>query len=628
MNNITTLFDIFLNTISNYEDKEAFIYKKNNIEYRVTYKELFNDVLVLSRAFTQKGVKKSDKVMFISDNRYEWIVTDLALISLGAISVPRGTDTPTQELEYIMTHSNCKFLVIENPQSYLQHKDMLDTLSLSSVFIIDNFEQENSDETICTYEELTKDRYISDADIENFKNLKDIHDAKDVFAIIYTSGTTGKPKGVQLNHINMKYNIDTVPNIINLKSEDSWLSILPSWHVYERGVEYIAMSRGSKIIYSNIKTFGADLQIYKPTIVATVPRIWESMYFKINNTLSKTPTKAYIFNKLVEISKAYKYNKRVIKNQLPRYEIQDCSKQFVKKIVPFFKVILLYPLYLIAMKKLSAVQDKFGGRLKLAISGGGALPEYIDEWIDALGIRIVNSYGMTECSPSIAGRALNCDIFGTTGPALDGTKIRVVDESGDALKAGEVGEVQVKGPQVMSGYYNNDEENRKTFTCDGYLKTGDLGKLTITGELVITGRIKEIIVLANGENVDPSRIESAVSSLPFINDLMLVGQDKKGLGLLIVADFEILKEYVSKKLNKAIDSVEHAMEDKYIVNNIKSELNELLNTKYGFKPFEKLQNIHFLEKEFKVGEELTNTLKKKRHIIEKKYQALIDKFIK
>ena len=172
------------------------------------------------------------------------------------------------------------------------------------------------------------------------------------------------------------------------------------------------------------------------------------------------------------------------------------------------------------------------------------------------------------------------------------------------------------------------EETKKTFTDDGYLKTGDLGKLTIGGELILTGRTKEIIVLSSGENIDPSRIESAVSILPYITDAMLVGQDKKGLGLLIVADFELLKEYMSTKLNKVVESAEQVMDDKSIISDIKREMNEILHKKHGFKPFEKLQNIHFLDKEFKVGEELTNTLKKKRHYIEKKYHELINNFLK
>jgi len=287
----------------------------------------------------------------------------------------------------------------------------------------------------------------------------------------------------------------------------------------------------------------------------------------------------------------------------------------------------LYPLHLFAQKKFEAVRQKFGGRLRLAISGGGSLPDYLDTWIDAIGIRIVNAYGMTECAPAIAGRALNCNTFGTLGPAVRDTELVILSKKGTPLPCGEVGEIAVRGDQVMPGYYKNDEANAASFTEDGFFLTGDLGKLTCKNELVITGRSKEIIVLASGENVDPSRIESAVAALPFIQDMVVVGQDKKGLGLLIVPDLEHLKSFVAEKFGKVIHSIENVAEDKQITNKIKGELNAVLKHKQDFKSFENLQKIHFLTEEFTIGEELTNTYKKKRHFIEKKYQELIDRLL-
>jgi len=289
---------------------------------------------------------------------------------------------------------------------------------------------------------------------------------------------------------------------------------------------------------------------------------------------------------------------------------------------------LLAPLNLLAKKKLHLVQEKFGGRLRVAISGGGSLPPYLDEWIDAIGIRIVNAYGMTECAPAIAGRSVSCEVFGTLGPPTKNTDLKIVGEDGETLPAGEVGEIQLKGEQVFPGYYNNEEENVKAFTVDGFFKTGDLGKLTVTGELVITGRSKEIIVLASGENIDPSRIESEITKLPFISDAVLVGQDKKGLGALIVPDFEQLRKFINDKLESGDQDDDKLVSDKQVLSRVKTEINRLLHPKHGFKPFEKMQNIHFLDKEFKMGEELTNTMKKKRHVIETKYREVISKLLK
>ncbi|PLX99173.1 MAG: long-chain fatty acid--CoA ligase, partial [Desulfuromonas sp.] len=330
----------------------------------------------------------------------------------------------------------------------------------------------------------------------------------------------------------------------------------------------------------------------------------------------------------VKVSTLFNRQQRVLCNQLPRFAAGVSLPRGLAKLKAVVLLLLLLPANLLAKKKLRGVQEKFGGRLRMAISGGGSLPPYLEAWIDAVGIRIVNAYGMTECAPAIAGRGLNCEIFGTLGPPTQDTELRIVNADGVLLGPGEVGEIQIRGEQVFSGYYNNEEENLKAFTADGFFKTGDLGKLTVTGELIITGRSKEIIVLASGENIDPSRIESALTQLPFVSDAVLVGQDKKGLGALIVPDFEQLRHFVGSTYERGHDSMEHLLKDKHALDRIKAEMNRMLHPKQGFKPFEKLQNIHFLDKEFKIGDELTNTLKKKRHVIETKYHEIIGKLLK
>ena len=623
-----TLFHMFMRTYEQHKEKQAFIYKVADKEFDVSYEKLFEDVLVLSRAFKAKKIEKGSKVMFLCDNRYEWMVTDLALISLGAISIPRGCDTPTQELEYILSHSGAEFLIVENEHIYMRHEMMLTGLKLKAIFILEAPNVHSFLSNIYSYQDILKDRTIHSDEIAMFVNTQNGLDEDDICTMIYTSGTTGTPKGVILTHKNIMYNVREIPPLIALQSSDVWVSILPSWHIFERAAEYVALSRGCCTVYSTIKTFAADLEYYKPTIVATVPRLWESMYSKINTALEKKdPKKAKLFTKLVAISAAYNRANRILNDELPCFEKRSALFTCKEKTIAFFKRLMLSPLNAIAKKKLALVQEKFGGRLRLAVSGGGALPDFLDTWIDAIGIRIVNAYGMTECAPVISGRALQCNTFSTLGPATKDTQLKIVNKEGDQLGAGEVGEIWVKGEQVMQGYYKNPEENAKSFSEDGFFKTGDLGKLTIKEELIITGRSKEIIVLASGENVDPSRIESTISMLPFITDAILVGHTKKGLGALIVPDFEKLKEYVAVHFNKAVHNIEQVMEDKQIVAKIKSEMNDLLHHNQGFKPFEKLQNIHFLEKEFSVGEELTNTFKKKRHVIEKKYKEVIDKFI-
>jgi long-chain acyl-CoA synthetase len=617
---------MFIDACQKWPQKSAFIYRVEKKEFVVTYEKLFEDVVLLSRALKSKGVTKGSKVMLLSDNRYEWIVSDLALVSLGAISIPRGSDTPTKELEYILAHAEASYAIIETPALLESHKAVLG--DLKSIFIIEAPLVHTFFSNIYSYNDLLKDRTILPKDIENFTKRKENLSSSDIFTLIYTSGTTGKPKGVILTYKNIMHNVLYLPLVINLTHDDSWLSILPSWHIFERAAEYLSIAYGCTTVYSTVKTFASDLQEYRPTLVATVPRLWESMYVKINNTLKKQdPKKAKIFEKLVAISAAYNRFDRMRKGHLPLFKKLSFLQRFFFTCKGNLGVFFLALPNKFAKKKLKPVQEKFGGRLRLAISGGGSLPDYLDAWIDALGIRIVNAYGMTECAPGIAGRGLQCDVFGTIGYPIKNIEVVIMDENAKPVPQGEVGEIWVRGDNVTPGYYKALEENAKSFTPDGFFKTGDLGKFTIGGELVITGRSKEVIVLANGENVDPSRIESAISMLPFVSDAIVVGQDKKGLGLLIVPDFEQLKSYVQEHYGEVVDNLEHLLEKKNLTQKIKSKINELIQPKKGFKPFEKLQNIHFLDEEFKKGSELTNTLKKKRHVIEKKYKELIDKLL-
>ena len=621
-----SLHDVLLRANREHPESEAFIYRAAGDEHVVTYRKFYEDVLLLTRAFAEKKIGKGTKVLFLSDNRYAWIVTDFALIALGAISVPRGSDSPTRELEHIIDHSGCEFLISETHDLLEKHSSLFEQKKLRNIFVIEGEKEHKLFSNLFSYNELLKDRTITPEDLRIFELRGDNLDLEDIFTLIYTSGTTGNPKGVILNYRNIMYNVDSIPLVVDLRRDDYWLSVLPTWHIFERAAEYMAISSGGCTVYSSVKTFSEDLQFYKPTLVCSVPRLWEALYTKINAALEeKGKSKARIFALLVKVSAAYRHNQRLLKNQLPRFNKDYFINTLPCKLLALVKLILLAIPYKLAQKKFVLVQERFGGQLRLAISGGGSLPKYLDEWIDALGIRIVNAYGMTECAPAIAARGVYCEIFGTLGPALPGTEIRITNEHDQSVPAGVEGEIQVKGPQVMPGYYNNDEENAKTFTVDGFLKTGDLGKLTISGELLITGRSKEIIVLASGENIDPSRIEGAITMLPFVKDAVLVGQDRKGLAALIVPDFEKLKEFAREKLQRTKGSNEEMLQDKGLADRTRQEINKLLQPKEGFKSHEKLTNLRFLANEFIPGEELTNTLKKKRHVIERKYRELIDK---
>ena len=619
-----------METCRRFADRPAFIYRVGAEELTVDYAKLREDVILLTRAFEDRKITHGSRVLLLSDNRYAWIVTDLALMALGAVSVPRGSETPTLELEYIVDHAECSFIIVETDTLLNRHQEMLSARKeIKTVFLIEGSDKHTLFSRIYAYNDILKDRSLSDADFEGFERMVAEITQHDLVTIIYTSGTTGNPKGVMLNHRNILFNTETLPPIVNLNEQDLWVSILPSWHIFERALELLALSCGSCIVYSSLKTFANDLVTYRPTLVATVPRLWESLYSKVIATVAERGHRALsLFNLLIRISTRYRRAQRQLRGHLPQFSKISRTTRFKEKVQALILLTFLFLPFLLARKKLAPLNEKFGGRLRMAVSGGGSLPGYLEDWIDAIGIRIANAYGMTECAPAIAGRGYNSEIHGTLGRPICVTELRLVDDHGQEVEPGVEGEIEVRGPQVFEGYYNNDEENRKAFTADGFFRTGDLGKLTIGGELILTGRSKEIIVLASGENIDPSRIEGAIGQLPFVSDAVLVGQDRKGLAALIVPDWDKLKDFVAERFNQITDKTEDLQQDMALRDRVKNEINRVLQPRNGFKPYEKLQKIDFLNHEFKVGEELTNTFKKRRHIIERKYRELIDRLFK
>lgn len=625
-----TLFQVLMKSCNAYRDNTAYIYRAADDEIDVRYGKVFEDILLMSRAFSARGVNAGDRVMFLSDNRYGWIVTDLSIMALGAVTVPRGSDTPTQELLFIMQNSNCSHLVVESEKLLEQHRGIIKAISgLKTVFVMVGPAIHSLFGKIYSYQDLLKDRTYSDRDIERFVERGNKVRPDDLLSIIYTSGTTGMPKGVMLTHANIMHNVRCIPAIIELTAEDRWLSILPSWHIFERTAEYVAFAEGCCLVYSSVKRFSQDLEYYRPTVVATVPRVWESLYNRVQTGLKKKGRAAtMLFTLLVLISSSFRRNYRMIQGNLPVFGDESALLQVLKKIKSCLVYALLSPFYVIARKKLAVVQQRFGGRLRLAVSGGGALVDFLEDWLDAVGIRIVNAYGMTECSPAIAGRGPECHTYGTLGHPVIDTDLRIVNEEGELLPPGQEGFIEVRGPQVSAGYDNSPEETAKSFTSDGFLKTGDLGKLTRKNELIITGRAKDVIVLASGENIDPSRIESTITMFPFIEDAVLVGQDKKGLGALLVADLDELREWVEKTFVNSKKEKLSLLTDNRILEKIRKDINYKLKPAKGFKSYERLLGITFLEKSLSAGEELTNTLKKKRYIIERKYKDRINQLFK
>ncbi len=443
----------------------------------------------------------------------------------------------------------------------------------------------------------------------------------DLFTIIYTSGTTGNPKGVMLTHQNMMYNVIEVPKMVGLRKGDINLSILPVWHVFERAVDYAMIYVGAPLSYTNIRDLRDDFQKIKPTFMASAPRLWENIYLGIKNKVeSAGGAKKKIFNAGYTVGTAYRRSLDYLTgNTLIQFKENPLIK-IIKKLVSLIKVILLLPLNSLFGKILfSKLRGALGGRLRGTISGGGALPLHVDEFFNAIGIPIYEGYGMTECAPIIAVRQVGNIVQGTVGYTCPNSSIEIRNEKGEVVPQGEMGVVHVKGPQVMEGYYKNKEETNKALK-DGWLNTGDLGFISSTGTLSLRGRAKDTIVLSGGENIEPVPIENLLVENDFINQVMVVGQDKKTLGALIWPDYPKLQE-AGYKVEEGQDLNANQEIRKVFTEVIKKSI----SADNGFKSFERISGFQFLPKAMEVGDELTNLFKMKRNVITDKYKDLVEK---
>jgi long-chain acyl-CoA synthetase len=573
-------------------------------------------------------VRRGDKIGLISDNRPEWIVADLACISIGTPDVPRGSDTTPKEIEFILGHAGATAAFVEDARQLERVLAMRGRVrGLRLVVVLDpGYSEEQLPCDVHRLEDLiAKGRELRAGGDRRLEEARGAIRPADVATIIYTSGTTGEPKGVVLAHRNLMQNIAVLPGHLQITNEDLFISLLPPWHVFERMVEYVAIAAGACQFYSGIRTLAADMARERPTFMASVPRVWEGIYGRVVANIAKEPaTKRRVFELLLAASKRFIFAYKVLQGRDTLYRRPGVAARAAAVLRALTTVVLLSPVYAFAQRKFAAIRARTGGRLRAAVSGGGALPPYVDEFFAAAGITLLEGYGLTETSPVLAIRTFDRQVLGTVGQPIPGTEVRIVDEQGRDLPQGEKGIVLCRGGQVMLGYHKRPEETAKVLSDDGWFNTGDLGRMTTRGELSLTGRAKETIVLLGGENVEPTPIEEALKESPFISQVMVVGQDKKHLGALIVLTIEAARDWLAARgvADKLSASEVCAREEVFAL--VKSELHRLLTEERGFKYYERIPRFALLEREFAVGEELTQTMKMRRSVIAERYAARIE----
>ena len=615
------LAEMFLETKKNYGNKSAFATRTKDKKFeKISYHELFEQAENLSTALIDLGVSACDHVGIIADNRLEWILADIAVIFAGAADVPRGTDVTDGDICYILPHADVKFVFVENSQvaqKIIKNKDKLPKLTL----ILMDKDSIPTEGILHLYDLIERGKSLRQLGDERVKSRIQNIKKDDLFTLIYTSGTTGAPKGVMLTHHNVMSLINHNP--VNFTTEDRFLSILPVWHIFERTFEMLGIARGSCTYYTNIRNLKEDLQIVRPTFLASAPRLWESLYQGIMANLEKAPKiNQSLFFLAYSISNHFQSAIRFLKFQ----EIDlDGRSIFHSAMIGIYKIavvlVLFLPNFVLDKLVLRKIREATGGRLRGTLSGGGALPKHIDEFFNFIGIPVFEGYGLTETAPSIAVRTFEKMIIGTVGPLYANTEIKLLDlNTGKQIYPakngfGRKGEIHIRGPQVMKGYYKDQVATEKVLK-DGWFNTGDLGIMTYNNCLKIVGRSKETIVLLSGENVEPNPIENKLLQSELIDQCIVVGQDKKYLTVLIVPNLNKFKNYGT--------SLEILSHDKDVNKQIRDEIKKLISTENGFKSFEKIQDFRLLPKAFEMGDELTAKLSVKRHVVTEKYAKLFE----
>ena len=583
---ILRTFDI-LDELKKKNDKNDILAAKHNREW-VTYSvdEYIKNAKFFGYGLLAKGLKKGDKVATVSNNRPEWNFVDMGMAQAGVIHVPIYPTIGEDEYKYILKHSDAKILIVSDISLYRKLKPIVDTIkSIKEIYSFNHIEGVNHWTQISDLGEKKKVKLK-----EEFNKRKNSITPDDVVSMIYTSGTTGMPKGVMLTHKNLLSNVIASASRYDLSKKDKALSFLPLCHVFERMVNYLYQYKGCSIYYAeSLGTLGRDLRDIRASIFTTVPRVIERIFDKLvakGNDLSGNKKKIYFW--AIELGEKFKPDGK----NSPAY---NAKLKIANKLV------------------YSKWKEAFGGKLRLIISGGAALQPRLSKLFFAAGIPLMEGYGLTETSPVISvnyNLQPNNFYIGTVGPVLDNVQVKIDDD----------GEILVKGPNVMKGYYKDEKTTKEVIDSEGWFHTGDIGKFVNNKFLAITDRKKEMFKLSSGKYIAPQSIENLFKESNFIDQIMVVGESEKFASAIISPNFDYLHSWAhNKKL--------HFRDNKKLVqmDEVKALYQKEVNK------FNKLIGKHEEIKRFRLvcdpwtsaTGELSPTLKLRRRVLFKKYANIL-----
>ena len=624
---VRSLSEIWGQTAERFKDIIALQDPHSKPSVNLTHGELYQKLQQFAAGLQTLGLKSDAKVAIFADNSPRWFIADQGTMMAGATNVVRSSQADRGELLYILKDSESSGLIIEDQKTLEKLQLNFEEYPLDFIIFL-------TDETPNTELSVKQLNFFQILELGRGKTPEPTpHNRQSLATLIYTSGTTGQPKGAMLSHGNLLHQVAELRAILNPEKGDRVLSILPSWHSYERSAEYFLLSQGCTMIYTSIRTFKNDLKKFKPRHMVAVPRLWESIYEGVQKTFrEKSESQQKLINFFFDISKQYIYAKRIAKNlSLDHLHVSTTERAIAK-----LKTLALSPLHALGDKIVyQKIRDVTGGQVKTFVSGGGSLAKHLDDFYEIVGIPVLVGYGLTETSPVTNARTHQHNLRYSSGKPIPQTEIRIVDpDTRQTLAPEQRGLVLIRGPQVMLGYYRKPEATAKAIDGEGWFDSGDLGWVTAENDLVLTGRAKDTIVLSNGENIEPQPIEDACIRSPYIDQIMLVGQDKKALGALIVPNVEALEKWVkNQSLNLTFPDSSVTFEElkqtdlynKAILDLFRQELNREIKDRPGYRADDQIKNFSLILEPFSlVNGMMTQTLKIKRPVVTEHYRGIIE----
>ena len=586
MKPITRLFDFAYYQLETHNLDAALVSKKEGEWIKTSSKEYTDKANALSRALLKIGVQKNDKIAVISTtNRTEWCIVDVGVLQVGAQNIPIYPTISSDDYEYVLNHSEAVYCFVSDQEVYDKVLKVKDNTQLKNVFSFDAIEG-------CENYTKLLDLGADESTQPEVEKRKSEVEPADLATIIYTSGTTGKPKGVMLSHSNVVKNIlASMPRLPLMEGTSRVLSFLPLCHIFERVLIYIYQHAGVGIYFAEgIDKIGENAQEIKPNLMSVVPRLLEKVFNKINAKGSElTGLKRALFFWAIKLGEQYE-----------PYQANGFWYEFKLKIAR--KLIF------------SKWKAAFGGELHTMVSGSAALHPRLSRIFCASGMMIMEGYGLTETSPvvSVGMHANHHFKIGTVGKPISNVEVKIAED----------GEILIKGPNVMEGYFKDPEKTAEVMSGD-YFHTGDKGEIDPDGFLKITGRKKEMFKTSGGKYIIPTLIENDLKESNFIEQVMVIGENQKMPAALIQLDFEFIKEWIERKKVDIEKTPEAICASELIISRIQKEVDK---SNQGFGKWEQIKRFELTPDVWCIeGGHLTPTMKMKRSVIFELYKDLAAK---